>query len=414
MLISKSILFLCSLLFMAFASISAQDMLTPVTFTWNDQNYQILYLENSQGCDLILQGKGTFNLSNQYPGENLFPQVQTIGQRIFIAWINYFHSHLSLIIYSVDRGQWLQVPMPGFKFLGHPQYLIRNQEIEGLFFLANRSRQNDIFYYQPKSKQLQNLTQSPQSEQKFQLSFSSTSIYLTTESLKDIREYHLDYSGGRVVSQKYLQKILPANRIPRSYPHSLTEEYYRSIIAFGDSITAGKMRMFNLDGYMHPELAYPEKVKEILSENYGSIYPINLGIPGNSTLDGARRIDQSLEENSGKFILIMLGTNDTFSIDFSLEASIENMEYIVIACLDRQMSPVLSTIPPRKDRFAAFEYVQNQIKEFNQAIITLAQTNHIHWINSHKAFMSDHPPPMAGKLCWKMKEAITRRPRAMK
>jgi hypothetical protein len=173
---SRFFLFLLVFLFgwvllLPFPSISGQDMRSPVSFTWNGQKYRILYLDHSSGCDLLLHGNGTFNLSSQYPGENLFPQVQILGQRVLIAWINDFNSVLSVIVYSLDRGQWLQVALPGFRFVAHPQYQLQDQEIEALFFLGNRSGQNDIFYYHPQSHRLKNLTQTPHSKQGFQLSF---------------------------------------------------------------------------------------------------------------------------------------------------------------------------------------------------------------------------------------------------
>ena len=67
----------------------------------------------------------------------------------------------------------------------------------------------------------------------------------------------------------------------------------------------------------------------MLAALYGPAYPVNLGVPGEGTYDGALRVDQDLDGHPGLYFLLMMGTNDCISGKFSIDSVIENIEYMI-------------------------------------------------------------------------------------
>jgi lysophospholipase L1-like esterase len=163
-------------------------------------------------------------------------------------------------------------------------------------------------------------------------------------------------------------------------------------IAFGDSITWGLMRMYGLEGEYHPELAYPERMRALLSAFYGPAYPINLGVPGETTYDGTLRVDKDLDGHPGLYFLLMMGTNDCIWGKISIDSIMENIEYFVGSARSRQMRVIISTIPPRKDWFGDENYILRRIADLNSRIGLLASDKSIGFIDTHTAFMSFNPP----------------------
>ena len=184
----------------------------------------------------------------------------------------------------------------------------------------------------------------------------------------------------------------------------LTPGAINSFIAFGDSITWGMMRMNNLPfdpsgQYHHRELAYPQKIKDMLAEEYPDITIdyFNLGVPRHTTYDGVERIDEELDLYSAKYLLIMMGTNDAWYKSFSLDQSIENLTYMIDAASKRDMNVVISTVPPRNDRFNIPRIAAN-IEALNEGIIKLAQEKNIKYIDTYNTFLNYDPPDGWKKL----------------
>jgi hypothetical protein len=70
----------------------------------------------------------------------------------------------------------------------------------------------------------------------------------------------------------------------------------------------------------------------------------------------------------------------------------ENVDYIINSAGSRRMRVIVSTIPPRKDRFGDKNYVLKQIAALNGRIGQLASDKSIGFIDTHKAFMDYDPP----------------------
>lgn len=77
------------------------------------------------------------------------------------------------------------------------------------------------------------------------------------------------------------------------------------ILAFGDSLTAGKDLE---DPYRE---AYPAVLERLLKEAGHSVSVTNAGHSGDTTFDGLARLDFSLAEKP-EIVIVGLGSNDTF------------------------------------------------------------------------------------------------------
>lgn len=77
------------------------------------------------------------------------------------------------------------------------------------------------------------------------------------------------------------------------------------ILAFGDSLTAGK------DLQDPDQEAYPAVLERLLKEAGHSVRVINAGHSGDTTFDGLARLDFSLGEKP-EIVVVGLGSNDTF------------------------------------------------------------------------------------------------------
>jgi acyl-CoA thioesterase-1 len=74
------------------------------------------------------------------------------------------------------------------------------------------------------------------------------------------------------------------------------------IVAFGDSLTIG----YGLS----PEESYPALLEKRLAADGFNYEVVNAGISGDTTADGVRRIDWSLDQGNVKIVILELGAND--------------------------------------------------------------------------------------------------------
>ena len=259
--------------------------------------------------------------------------------------------------------------------------------------MGNSSNNDDIFFLDLFSCSLTNLTSTPDSEKWFAIQPAAGGLLVSTATLWEKVLYDLNL---RTIRTQVRERSILKPRTQALKRTMRTDEadciLDNTYIAFGDSITWGLMRMLGLEGDYHPELAYPERMRALLSAFYGPAYPINLGVPGEDTYGGTLRIDQDLDGHPGLYFLMMLGTNDCISGKFSIDSVMENIDYIVDSAGSRRMRVIVSTVPPRKDRFGSKNYVLRQIASLNDRIGQLASYKSIGFIDTHKAFM-DYVPP---------------------
>jgi lysophospholipase L1-like esterase len=366
----------------------------PIQFRSGGRDYQVTVRAVSGGSAVFLQGAGAEKELSLGGGEDLFPVVKTLDDRFFVLWIHHQPGMMGLGLYDsrVDAGR--VVFLSDFSFLSTPTLVLQGREPQGIIFLGNSSGNDDIFFLDFWDGDLVNLSRTLVSEKRFSVESVDGGVLAYASTLQERVVYQLDLQTRSVLVRER-RSLKPGGGAGReikgsspSDPRILDNTY----VAFGDSITWGKMRMNGLEGEYHPELAYPEKMRSLLASSYGPAYPVNLGIPGNTTYDGVLRIDADLEANPGLYFLLMLGTNDCISNEFSVDSVMENIETIISKAEAKAMRIIISTIPPRKDFLGGLKFVQDNIAGLNARIGEIAGRRKISFVDTHLAFMDYFPP----------------------
>jgi len=324
--------------------------------------------------------------------ENLFPVVQAKPDGFYVLWVLYRDDQTGLGLFDSQTGLSRIILLPGLSFAGSPGLIEQEGRPAGLVFLGNSSENDDVFYYDLRVGSLANITRTPWSEKEFFIEAGPKGILLRTLGLRDQASYLMMSDSS---SFRKLGRGGPRNIERKADPPAADEPDCRpanTFAAFGDSITWGKMRMLDLVGEYHPELAYPQRMQEALATFYGPSYPINLGVPGETTYDGALRVYLDLDGVQALYFVLMMGTNDCIKNDFSTDSSIENLAYIIGAAAEKGRRIIISTIPPRKDYFGDRPYVIRNIEALNQGISDLATKLGIGFIDTYGAFLAADPP----------------------
>ena len=378
----------------AAAAFPQDELGDPIPFSCAGTAGRVFVRSIPSGSSVILEsGGGEVTLCPEAGGENLFPNVQVFADRFFVMWAHYGNGETGLGIYDSRAAGGRIMPLPGLSFLSSPRMILQGQSPRGVMILGNSSHNDDIFFLDLSDGGVTNLTRTEASEKWFAIQPAAGGLLVSTETLWEKVLYYLNLRnlGVEVRERAVLKPRTQA--LERTISADETDcALSNTYIAFGDSITWGTMNMYNLQGDYHPELAYPERMKALLAAFYGPAYPVNLGVPGDNSYDGALRVDQDLDGHPGLYFLLMLGTNDCISGKFSIDSVMENIDYIVNSAGSRQMRVIVSTIPPRKDRFGDMRYVRRRIANLNDHIARLASDKSIGFIDTHKAFMDFDPP----------------------
>ncbi|MCX6563518.1 MAG: SGNH/GDSL hydrolase family protein [Candidatus Aminicenantes bacterium] len=381
-------------LFTAALAFSQSEIGEPIPFKTGGRDYQVTVRAVVGGSAVFLQGGGSEKMLSQGGGEDFFPVVKTLEDRFFVLWVHHQPGMMGFGLYDsrVDAGR--VVFLSGFSFLSTPTLVLQGREPRGMIFLGNSSGNDDIFFLDLWDVDLVNLSRTRVSEKRFSVESDAGGILVSALTLQEHVVYHLDLQTLSVSVRERRPRSPEAGAGSRIEGTLQTDPYIleNTYIAFGDSITWGKMRMNGLDGEYHPELAYPEKMRSLLASSYGPAYPVNLGVPGETTTDGALRIDKDLEANPGLYFLLMMGTNDCISNTLSIDSAMENIEYIISKAEAKAMRVIISTIPPRKDALGAFRFVQNNIAGLNAGIVEMSVRRKIGFVDTHLAFMEYVPP----------------------
>lgn len=379
-------------LVLASAAFPQTEPWDPVSFASGGKTYRLVVRCVPSGSFVVLSDGKRETVLGGAGGDNLFPSAQFAGGRFHVLWVNYRDGRAGLGLYDSSTRTSRVIPLGGLKFAASPVLIERAGRLLGAVLLGNASNNDDIFFLDLRDNSLTNVSRTSWSEKRFTVEIVPGGVLVRSESLADRARYLLDLDGKgfRLLGRE--PRRVP---LPRGRRAPFDEEDCRpanTFAAFGDSITFGVMRMENLEGEVHPELAYPERVREILATFYGPSYPVNLGIPGQTTYDGALRVRSDLAGVNGLYFLLMMGTNDCIHGYFSVDSSMENLAYITDAAVERGMRVIVSTIPPRKDDFGSIPFVRNNISAFNLATAALAASRGLGYIDTHGAFMATDPP----------------------
>jgi len=119
----------------------------------------------------------------------------------------------------------------------------------------------------------------------------------------------------------------------------------QTVVAFGDSITAGwPYQTWNGDGCYNCG-AYEPILQNYFNWTYQDKIVLNYGVPGELTGDGYNRIDQVMSASNPQYVLLMEGTNDlTFFVD---PYTVSYMIYLMAARVYSWGAiPIVATITP--------------------------------------------------------------------
>lgn len=358
-------------------------------FRFGGRNYTLdaVFSPGQAGLTLF-QGSSAIDLSAGMAGENILLGTSSSSENFYVFWLNYRQKTKRLAYYDHNRQRSRLLPLAGFSSFGLPEILETNGELQALVFLGNNSDNVDIFHYELATGVLSQLTRTPFSEKEIILQETDNGLEIETSSLRAKYRYNFDRQTrqSRLLEKKQFSP--PQKREELNNAAAITPEYYNTYIGFGDSITAGQ-----IEQVVHPELCYLTVMQEILATTYGAAYPINLGIPAQGTLYGAQRVDADLEANSAFYFLLMLGVNDVQNNrTFDLDSSLENLAYIIDAALAKHMRVIASTLTPRKDDKATYQFYWDNLHALSDGIIALAKSKGTAYIDTLSAFMNTNPP----------------------
>lgn len=170
-------------------------------------------------------------------------------------------------------------------------------------------------------------------------------------------------------------------------PVSIVHADTFSIIAFGDSITAGLKRdaAGNIWGITSPpqgarigSYAPPLEAEFIQGTEHNS-YVYNWGYHGELTQDGVNRINSVLFSNNAQFILLMEGANDIIH-----NVSPATVKFNLGIMIDRArtygVEPVLATITPQANSNATY---------WNSQLTALAAEKNVLFADQYSAINSN-------------------------
>lgn len=345
------------------------------------------------GCDIILENQGIQNLSAAFPGENLFPKVTANpSAHIFtVAWMHFEPGNIQLCIYDSRSNHSRLLPLNDFKYAMPIKTVFNDEDPFLLLFLGNNSNNTDVFYYHLQTGATGNLTQTPDSEQEYEITDEKNRFFMETKTLSHQYRYRVKKSS---LTPELLEKQ-DIERGPKFQVPSASIPSQNTILGFGDSITYGVVRMDinNCEDFYHPELAYLEKLKQIFTSGYGPVETVNAGVSRNTSYNGIDRMHDVFSESGAYFCLVMFGTNDVVA-GFSSDVSAENLAFILnTARSTYSMYPIVSTIPPQKDEergLPGVQYYTFQTEALNAAIIEMAEQYNFPFIDTYTAFM-EHP-----------------------
>ncbi|MFT5697433.1 MAG: acyl-CoA thioesterase-1 [Desulforhopalus sp.] len=146
------------------------------------------------------------------------------------------------------------------------------------------------------------------------------------------------------------------------------------IIAFGDSITAGTGS--NSGGY-------PLQLQKMIQSTGKPCTIYNLGIPGERTHQGVKRIDSVLDSIHADMILIMEGTNDIRS-GFPWQTTKLNLQLMIDKAKAKGVTPILATLTP-SDQVNSEQLIPYK---WNPMIKELAKQNGIPLVDQYSAIES--------------------------
>lgn len=171
--------------------------------------------------------------------------------------------------------------------------------------------------------------------------------------------------------------------IALTWPFASYADEFKRIIAFGDSITAGRPYSDLIGAGRQGYGGYGPVLEQLLSDSSIKSYVYNWGWGGETTDRGVNRIDTVLASQNSDYVLIMEGTNDQW-FGVSAQTTAFNLGIMIDKCLESGRIPLLGNLTP------ADRDENNQIPEYyNPAIADVAQQKDITLVDHYSAVVDN-------------------------
>jgi len=130
-----------------------------------------------------------------------------------------------------------------------------------------------------------------------------------------------------------------------TWPFASYANEFQKIIAFGDSITAGRPYSDLIGAGRQGYGGYEPVLEQLLNDSDIKSYVYNWGWGGETTDRGVNRIDAVLESQESDYVLIMEGTNDQW-YGVSSQTTAFNLGIMIDKCLESGEIPLLGNLTP--------------------------------------------------------------------
>jgi lysophospholipase L1-like esterase len=143
-------------------------------------------------------------------------------------------------------------------------------------------------------------------------------------------------------------------------------------MAFGDSITEGKIRLVPLISLATPE-TYPYKLEQMLLQRYPTqpIVVMNRGLSGERTDRGAKRLPGLLDADKPHVVLLLEGVNAVRVLSTTTQVSA--IRSMIDSARRRDIDVIIATVMPVSPEYEADHVgMMSRIRALNAQIVQVA------------------------------------------
>ena len=152
-------------------------------------------------------------------------------------------------------------------------------------------------------------------------------------------------------------------------------------LAFGNSLTEG-VTSDPVTTLLEPSRSYPFQLQRQLASRYlvQTIDVVNAGLSGERVADGLRRIEAQIDAVRPEVVLVMEGSNDVGSPDFSLAETSAALDDMIDEVLSRGADAMIATLPPMRPSSSA-DPRPARIAVLNDTIRAVASSNGVRLVD---------------------------------
>ena len=154
-----------------------------------------------------------------------------------------------------------------------------------------------------------------------------------------------------------------------------------TFLAFGDSLTEG-VTTDPVTTVLEPSKSYPFQLQLLLASRYlvQTIDVVNAGLSGERVAAGLNRIEAQLDAARPEVVLVMEGTNDLRSPDYSLAETSAALDGMIEEVLSRGADAMIATLPPFRP-VGSEDPVPARLAVLNDTIRAIASSNGVRLVD---------------------------------